>query len=356
MEKKMIFKKAILASIALATLSTYSLSVNARDNIEIVGSSTVFPFATVVAETFGNKTGMPTPKIEATGTGGGMKLFCKGHGLDTPDVTNASRRIKKSEFDLCQKNGVKNITEVLVGFDGIAIANELNGPDFNSLTLRSLYLGLAAKVPASVKGGSDLEMINNPFKNWSEIDSKLPNVAIKVLGPPPTSGTRDALQELGIEGGCKTFPQMKAMKKIDSKLYKTLCRTVREDGHYVEMGENDNLIISKLTNEPTTLGVFGFSFLDQNSDKVKGSNIDGNPITFENIATGAYPVSRPLYFYVKNDHRDSIKGLNQFINEFVSDDAMGEEGYLLDKGLIPAPEEEHAKTVNNARNAVPLQL
>jgi phosphate transport system substrate-binding protein len=355
---EMLTKKIAKASAVAVLASTISIAANARDNIEIVGSSTVFPFATVVAETFGKKTGMATPKIESTGSGGGAKLFCKGTGVGTPDITNASRRMKKSEFDLCAKNGVTDITEVLVGFDGIAIANSRLGANFNAMTRKSLYLGLAAKVPAMATGRSwnGEQLIDNPFKNWSEIDPNLPNVAIKVLGPPPTSGTRDALQELAVEGGCKKFAHMKAMKKTDSKGYKKACRTIREDGAYVEMGENDNLIISKLTNDKNALGVFGFSFLDQNADKVKGADVDGKAITFENIASGAYPVSRPLYFYVKNAHRDAIKGLNEFIAEFTNEDTFGDDGYLVDKGLIPSPADKRAKFRNDGNNATKLSL
>jgi len=350
--------KKILTTSAVVAASFLTAPVQARDYIEIVGSSTVFPFATVVAETFGKKTGMPTPKIESTGSGGGMKLFCKGDGIDTPDITNSSRRIKMSEFEQCHKNGVTDITEVLVGFDGIAIANSRIGANFNALTRKSLYLALAAKVPASATGKTwnKEEMIDNPFTNWNEIDSNLPNVAIKVLGPPPTSGTRDALQELAVEGGCKKFPHMKAMKKTNKNEYKKLCRTIREDGKYVEMGENDNLIISKLVNDKNTLGIFGFSFLDQNAEKVKGADIDGSPINFENIASGDYPVSRPLYFYVKNSHRGKIRGMDEFINEFVDEDTFGEEGYLVDKGLIPSPEARRAQFTADGKNATNLKL
>ncbi len=350
--------KTIQKSLLALSLSAVVMTVNARDNIEIVGSSTVFPFATVVAETFGKKTGMPTPKIESTGSGGGAKLFCKGAGIETPDITNASRRMKKKEFDLCQKNGVTDITEVLVGFDGIAVANSKAGANFNALTRKDMYLALAAKVPAGAAGRNwnKDELIANPFTHWNQINAALPAAKIKVLGPPPTSGTRDALQELAVEGGCKKFPNMKAMKKTDSKAYKKLCRTIREDGLYVEMGENDNLIISKLVNDPNALGIFGFSFLDQNADKVKGANIDGKAITFENIASGAYPVSRPLYFYVKNAHRGKVKGLNEFIAEFTAESTFGEDGYLVDKGLIPSPADKRAKFRKDGKEANKLSL
>ena len=343
-------KKRLIIAGTIAALTITSGAQAARDHIDIVGSSTVFPFSTVVAETFGKNTGKPTPKIESTGTGGGMKLFCKGTAIDTPDITNASRRIKSSEFELCMKNGVTDITEVLVGFDGIAFANAKDGPDFD-FSLRDIYLGLAAKIP-----GNEGVMIDNPFTHWNQINAKLPAVKIKVLGPPPTSGTRDALQELAVEGGCKTYPAMKAMKSSDKPQYKKLCRGIREDGAYVQMGENDNLIISKLTKDSNAVGVFGFSFLDQNGDKVKGSSINNTEISFESIANGDYPVSRPLYFYVKNAHRGAIDGLDGFIAQFVDEDTFGEEGYLTDKGLIPSPEDVRSGFAEDALSAVKLAL
>ncbi len=354
----MLNRKMMLLSATTLIVSVVATTAQARNYIEVVGSSTVFPFSTVVAETFGKKTGLPTPKIESTGSGGGMKLFCKGDGINTPDITNASRRIKINEFEKCHKNGVTDITEVLIGFDGIAIANSRTGANFNALTRKSLYLALAAKVPASVAGQNrnQHDLIDNPFTHWNQIDSKLPNVKIKVLGPPPTSGTRDALQELAIEGGCGAFPHMQAIKNKNKQQYKTLCRTIREDGHYVEMGENDNLIIQKLVNDKNALGIFGYSFLEQNMDKVKGADIDSKPINFENIASGDYPVSRPLYFYVKNSHRGKIKGMDEFIAEFVDEDTFGEEGYLVDKGLITSLEDKRAKFANDAINAIKLKL
>jgi len=355
MLNKILDKRTLVGAGLVA--STLSVSVQARDHIEIVGSSTVFPFATVVAETFGKKTGMPTPKIESTGSGGGMKLFCRGSGIETPDITNASRRMKLSEYQDCHKNGVTDITEVLVGYDGIAIANAKSGPNFDALTRKSLYLALAAKVPAGAtgQGYNKEQMIDNPFKNWSEIDPKLPNVAIKVLGPPPTSGTRDALQELAIEGGCKKFPHMKAMNKTDKKQYKKLCRTVREDGLYVEMGENDNLIIQKLIANPNAVGVFGFSFLDQNADKIQGASINGKEPTFEAIADSSYPISRPLQFYVKKAHVGKIPGIDGYLAEFTSEKAFGEEGYLSEKGLIPMPTAERECNRAAATQLIPMK-
>ncbi len=337
-----------------------------RSHIDVVGSSTVYPFSTVVAETYGKKTGKKTPKIESTGTGGGMKLFCAGNGINTPDITNASRRIKKSEFDNCQANGVKEIVEVQIGFDGIAIANAKTSPTFN-LTLKDIYLALAQKVPGKEEG----ELINNPYTTWKEVNSALPDSKIEVLGPPPTSGTRDAFAELALEGGCQSFPWIKQLKddaktakkagdkdkadKLKNK-YKVICHTVREDGFYIEAGENDNLIVDKLVANPNALGVFGYSFLDQNSDKVQGAKIAGVEVSFEAIADGSYPVSRPLFFYVKKAHVGKVPGIAEFIVEFTSEDAWGDEGYLTDKGLIPLPLSKRKQISQSANDMVPLVL
>ncbi|CAC9959758.1 Phosphate ABC transporter, substrate-binding protein PstS (TC 3.A.1.7.1) [uncultured Gammaproteobacteria bacterium] len=358
--------KSTAVIIASSAIMSISNSVVARDHIDVVGSSTVYPFATVVAETFGKKTGGKTPKIESTGSGGGMKLFCAGNGISTPDITNASRRIKLSEYNKCQKNGVKDIIEVMIGFDGIAIANSKQGPAFN-LTRRELFLALAKQVPNDQAG----ELIDNPYTKWSDINPALPNTKIEVLGPPPTSGTRDAFAELALQGGCFTYDWIKQIKK-DSKTakksgdkslasqlkkkYKTICHSIREDGSYVEVGENDNLIVEKLRANPKALGVFGFSFLDQNSDVVKGAVIDGVKIDFEAIADGSYPISRPLYFYVKKSHVGKVPGIKEFIAEFTSEDAWGEDGYLTDKGLIPLSDDARQKMSDSANGLAPLKM
>lgn len=335
-------------SLALATTIaiSFSSSINAagRDHIEIVGSSTVYPFATVVAETFGNKTKFKTPKIESTGSGGGFKLFCSGNGIDTPDITNASRRVKASELELCASNGVNSITEVQIGFDGIAIANAKKGEDFN-LSLKDIFLALAKEVPGEKEG----ELVENTYKTWNEVNADLPEIKIEVLGPPPTSGTRDAFAELAMEGGCKKIDWIKALKKTDKKQYKSVCHSVREDGAYIEAGENDNLIVQKLEKNPNALGIFGFSFLDQNSDKVKGANIDDVEISFESIADGSYPVSRPLFFYVKNDHVGKVPGIQEFLSEYTDDDTWGEDGYLTEKGLIPLSDEKREEIATAAK-------
>jgi phosphate transport system substrate-binding protein len=328
-------KKLISAAVALS-LTGFAGIASARDYISIVGSSTVYPFATVVAEQFGKTTQYKTPKIESTGSGGGLKLFCAGVGVENPDITNASRRIKPSEVELCAKNGVKDITEVKIGYDGIAIANSKAATQMK-LSRKDLYLALAKNVP-DPKGSEKL--VANPYKTWKQVNASLPDTAIEVLGPPPTSGTRDAFAELVMEHGCKEFPFVKAMKKVDKKAFKAACMTVREDGPYIEAGENDNLIVQKLDANHNALGIFGFSFLDQNTDKVQGSLIDGQAPTFENIADGSYPVSRPLFFYVKKAHVGKIPGIEAYLAEFTSEKTWGDEGYLADKGLIPMPKEE----------------
>jgi len=314
-----------------------------RDYISIVGSSTVYPFATVVAEQFGKSTSYKTPKIESTGSGGGLKLFCAGVGVEHPDITNASRRIKPSEFERCQQNGVKEIIEVKIGYDGIVMANSKKAAPMK-LSRKDIFLALAKNVP-DPKGGENL--IPNPYKTWKDVNPSLADKAIEVLGPPPTSGTRDAFVELAMEGGAIKIDWIAALKKKDEKAYKTICHTIREDGAYVEAGENDNLIVQKLEANPNAIGIFGFSFLDQNMDKIQGSYVDGIQPTFENIADGKYPVSRPLFFYVKKAHVDVIPGIREYLAEFASDKAWGPEGYLSEKGMIPMPDSERLQFQNS---------
>ena len=325
-------------------------SVTSRDQINVVGSSTVYPFSTVVAENFGNKTGIKVPKIESTGSGGGMKLFCKGLGTGHPDITNASRRIKKNEFNQCKENGI-DVVEIKVGYDGIVIANSKKAKLLN-LTKRQIFLALAKQVPEGNKEGGSL--VDNPNIKWSDLDPNLPNKKIEVLGPPPTSGTRDAFNELAIEGGCKTFPKLKAIKKQDKKKYKAICRAVREDGAFIEAGENDNLIVQKLVENENAFGVFGFSFLIENEDKIQGSTVDGKAPTMETIADKSYGVSRPLYFYVKLAHVDVIPGIREFLAEYTSEDSWGPGGYLEERGMIPMPENEREFFKKNAEEIIPL--
>lgn len=301
----------------------------AREQINIVGSSTVFPFSTTVAERFGKSTDFKTPIVESTGSGGGLKLFCAGVGENTPDIANASRRIKASEVRLCAENGVTEIVEAMIGFDGIVIANSVQAAQIE-ITLRDLYLALARDVPAG-----DGTSQPNPYTTWKQLNPSLPDIRIEVLGPPPTSGTRDAFAELAMEGGCKTFDWIKALKKTDKAAYKSLCHTIREDGAYIEAGENDNLIVQKLRANPAAFGIFGYSFLEQNADVVQGAIVNGVAPEFEEIADGNYPIARSLFFYVKKAHVGLIPGLAEFLAEFTAPDTWGEDGYLADKGLIP---------------------
>ena len=343
-------------SFALAALSAAVMAGTAhaagRDYISVVGSSTVYPFATVVAEQFGKTTEFKTPKIESTGSGGGLKLFCAGVGVEHPDITNASRRIKKSEVETCAANGVTDIVEVKVGYDGIVVANAKNAKQLD-LSRKDLFLALAKTVPDP---RDPAKLVDNPYKTWKDVNRDLPDTAIEVLGPPPTSGTRDAFVELVMDEGCQEFESIKALKEADKDKFKAVCQGIREDGAYIEAGENDNLIVQKLEKNPGALGVFGFSFLDQNADKVHGSMMDGVEPTFEAIADGSYPVSRPLYFYVKKAHVGVIPGIAEYLAEFTSDKAWGDEGYLADKGLIPMPQEERARFAGDAGALNPLNI
>lgn len=339
----------VLSTAAVAVC--VSSAAIARDNITIVGSSTVYPFSTVVAERFGKNTEFKTPIVESTGTGGGMKLFCAGVGEATPDVTNASRRIKSGEFEMCQSNGVTDIVEVLIGYDGIAVANSVKAPQME-LSLKDLYMGLAKDVPNP--DGSE-SVVPNPYQTWQDVNASLPAKKIEVLGPPPTSGTRDAFVELAMEGGCKSFGFIKDMKKSDGKQYKALCHTLREDGAYIEAGENDNLIVQKLDVNPDALGIFGFSFLDQNNDKVQSSVVEGVTAQFDTIASGDYPVSRPLYFYVKAQHIGVVPGLEGFMDEFTSEGSWGDEGYLTDIGLIPLGADKRSEIGESVKGRMPLR-
>jgi len=340
--------KHLLPATALAVFVSIAAagSAAARDQIRIVGSSTVFPFSTAVAETFGKTSSFKAPVVESTGSGGGIKLFCAGVGLSHPDITNASRRIKKSEVEKCAANGVKEVVEVKIGYDGIAMGQSKAGADLK-LTKKQIFLALAAKVPSGDK------MVDNPYKMWSEIDPSLPRIKIEVLGPPPTSGTRDAFVELVMREGAKAFPNI---KKLDKKPFRTISDKMREDGAFIEAGENDNLIVQKLEANPSAVGIFGFSFLDQNADKIKGAEVEGVKPTFEAIADGSYKVSRSLYFYVKKAHVGVVPGIQEYVAEFTSEKAAGDEGYLTDKGLIPLPSADRKAMSKGASGLVPLKM
>ena len=316
-----------------------------RDYISVVGSSTVYPFVTVAAETFGKTMRFKTPKVEATGSGGGLKLFCDGIGVRHPDIANSSRAIKQSEIEMCAANGVTGIVEIKIGYDGIVIANTKKTARL-TFSLKDIYLALAKAIPDPLGGE---KLVPNPYKTWKDVNVNLPDVAIEVLGPPPTSGTRDAFVELAMEGGCDQFNWIATLRKTDKRRYQSICHTIREDGAYIEAGENDNLIVQKLTANSNALGIFGFSFLEQNFDKVQGSLIEQVQPTFESIADGSYRISRPMFIYVKRAHVGIIPGLQEFMNEITSEKAWGEEGYLSDKGLIPMQSPERALYAENAR-------
>ena len=354
-------KKVICSAVLAASVVSTPGIASARDYISIVGSSTVYPFSTVVAERFGRITDFRSPKVESTGSGGGLKLFCAGVGENTPDITNASRAIKASEVELCADNGVTEVEQVLVGYDGIVMANAIDAPAF-VLSRKDVFLALAKQVPDS--GG---KLIDNPNATWADVNASLPAIRIEVLGPPPTSGTRDAFVELVMEGGAKmvdslanlraasagdetvaimptlglsasiagAFEASKGKAPTGADIFVQIVHAIREDGAYIEVGENDNLIVQKLAANPNALGIFGFSFLEENADKVKGASIDGRVPTFEAIAASEYPVSRPLYFYVKKAHIGTISGIQEYVDEFLRDATSGDEGYLIDRGLIP---------------------
>ncbi len=315
---------------------------DARTQIRIVGSSTVFPFTTAVAENFNrNNPEFTAPIVESTGTGGGIKLFCAGLGSRFPDVANASRRLKAGELADCQKNGARDIVEVEVGVDGLVLAQSKAGVPLD-LSLRDVYAALAAE-PFGQKQTAKL---------WSDVNPALPAVRIEVIGPPPTSGTRDSFNELYMLAGCKMDPAMKALEKTDEARFKTLCNKIREDGHFIEGGENDNLIVQKVGRNPVAVGVFGFSFLEANLDTLRDVKINGVPATYESISAFEYPASRPMFIYVKAQHVKAIRGLREFLDEYTSERAWGPGGYLSRRGLIPAAE---ATRIEQRRNATELR-
>lgn len=315
-------KKLIMIAAALAVFSTPAL---ARDTIRIVGSSTVYPFTTTVAEQFGKKTGAPTPIVEATGTGGGIKMFCEGAALDTPDAVNASRPIKETELELCASNGV-TVTELKIGYDAIVLAMAKQHEDM-SVSTADLYHALAKTIIV------DGKFVDNPYKSWKDVNAELEDRKIEVLGPPPTSGTRDSFVELVVEKECKKAINEAGLTVTEDE-EKSYCRSIREDGAFIEAGENDNLIVQKLEANPNALGIFGYSFLEENLSVVKGAKINDVDPDYDSIQAGDYPISRPLFVYFKNEHFDLIPNLKEFMEEYKSEDAIGEDGYLTEKGLI----------------------
>ena len=348
------FQGSLLASLTatLLAVSSPAQAQSARDFISVVGSSTVYPFTTTVAEQLGRQGSFKTPKVESTGTGGGIKLFCNGVGVQHADVVNASRRMNANEFQTCRTNGVTEIIEIKIGFDGLTISENKRGVSF-PLTRKQVYLALAKQIPDPA---NPTALIANPFKTWKDVDPGLPAIKIEVLGPPPTSGTRDSFHELYMESGCRSYPWINALRSMDEKRFKRVCHTVREDGAYVEAGENDNLIVQKLEANPNAVGIFGFSFLEENLDKLKGLKIDGVEPTFETIASGKFPAARPLFIYVKKAHIGVIPGIKEFMAEYVSEKALGEEGYLSERGLVALPKADLAKVRADVKSLKPLQL
>ena len=306
-----------------------------RSHIQIVGSSTVYPFVSTIAETFGRETQFKTPIVEATGTGGGFKLFCSGIGYDFPDFVNASRKIKPSEKEKCAKNNI-NVGEIKIGYDGIVLANSVNGQKYN-LTKSQIFLALSAKVPND-KG----ELVDNFYNNWQEIDKNLPKIKIAIYGPPSTSGTRDAFVELIMLDVCIKNPIF-IKNYSDEKVLHKKCQIIRSDGAFIEAGENDNLIVQKLKNDKDALGIFGFSFIQENQNSIQPSLINNATPTLENIVSGVYKISRPLYIYYKKEHLNLIDGMKEFIAEIVNKNTLGNEGYLLQTGLIPLSNQEIEK-------------
>lgn len=338
-----------LTASVLAITAIAASAASARDAIRIVGSSTVFPYTQAVAEQFANNTGAPSPIVESTGTGGGMKIFCEGIGENTADITGASRAMKASEYELCQKNGVTDISEALIGFDGLSVAvSRANDFDWD-LTLGEIYMALGAQVPV------DGEWEDNPYKMWNEIREDLPAVEILAYGPPPTSGTRDAFVELAMHAGCEELDFVKD-GGFDGDWVEENCSRMRTDGPFVEAGENDNLIVQRLEADPNAVGIFGYSFLYENLDKLKPVKIEGVEPNADTIADKSYPVSRPLYFYVKNAHRGVIPNLDEFLEEYMSDDALAADGYLAERGLVALSDERREElqdAILNGQNMEP---
>ncbi|MDE2620193.1 MAG: substrate-binding domain-containing protein [Sphingomonadales bacterium] len=335
------FKKGLATGTVLTACALISACGGSqggtRDQIRAVGSSTVYPFAKAIADSLAKSNPeIKSPIIESTGTGAGMKLFCKGVGAEHPDIENASRRMKKSEYEECAKNGVDKIVEIQVGLDGIAFAEAISGPSQFALTPADVYKALAA----------------NPFgkpntaKLWSDVNPALPKEPILVYGPPSTSGTRDALKELILTKGCDSDPAMKALKDSDKDQHDKICTEVRSDGAYVDAGENDNLIVQKLEANPAAIGIFGFSYLEENADKLRGLTMTGVTPTYESIANFTYPGARPLYIYVKAAHLDAIRGLKEFVAEWAKSWSKG--GLLAKQGMVVSPDDVQAKNAQIA--------
>jgi len=344
--------RSICSFFFLFLLVSPNLPAEAREHIVIVGSSTIYPFAQAVTKSFSEKTGQPLPHLKSTGSGGGLQLFCQGIGDEHPDITNASRRIKRSELDLCRTNGVNDIIEIKIGYDGIVFASSTDALPMN-LSAKDLYLAIAAQVPATGPGEN---LIPNPYTNWKEINSTLPDTNIEILGPPPTSGTRDAFSELALEKGCSTFPWIKTIKKRDKQRFRNVCRTIRDDGHFIEAGERDDLIIGNLLQSRLLHGIFGYNFLMQNPDKLQAALINSIVPNMETIASGAYPLSRALYFYVKKKRIVEIPAIADYIESFTDEESWGPDGYLAKMGLIPLDTSERDHYRHSGQNGTVLRF
>ncbi|MEO1089348.1 MAG: substrate-binding domain-containing protein [Pseudomonadota bacterium] len=327
-------------ALAAGTFAAGPASSQTRETIRIVGSSTVFPYNQAVAEEFANVTGQAAPVVESTGTGGGMKIFCGGIGPEHADITGASRAMTESEWELCQGNGVTEISEAHIGSDGLSVAHAIEGPDLD-LSEEQIFKALAAEIEV------DGEIVANPYTSWNEVDASLPDAPITVFGPPPTSGTRDAFVELVMHDGCNASPTIAALEDSDEERWEQVCSRMRQDGPFIEAGENDNLIVQRLQQDANALGIFGYSFLFENQDTLKPVAINGVEPTFDTIASGDYPVARPLFFYVKNAHRGVIPGLDEFIELYMTDEVMGPGGLLTERGLVPLPDAARATTIKD---------
>ena len=340
--------KVTASAAALVAASATIVAAQGREQISIVGSSTVFPYTQAVAEQFSNVTGAPAPIVESTGTGGGMQIFCGGIGEQHPDLTGASRAMRPSEYQLCQENGVEDISEALIGYDGLSIAISRSNENQWDLTLGELYQALGAQVPV------DGEWVDNPHQTWSDINPDLPDTEILVYGPPPTSGTRDAFVELAMLAGCEELEYVQSGEYDDDWIEEN-CSRMRQDGPFVEAGENDNLIVQRLNADPNAMGIFGYSFLYENLDSLKPVLIEGVEPNEDMIADFSYPISRPLYFYTKNAHRGVIPNFQEFIEEYMSEDALAPGGYLSERGLVPLSDERRAEVQERVINAVPME-
>ena len=339
---------ALAATAAILSAVTPANAQQARDQIRVVGSSTVFPFTSAVAEQFARGGQFRAPIVESIGTGAGFRAFCAGVGVTHPDISNASRRITAAEFNSCRQNGVTDIVELKIGFDGIVMATRRGSPQI-PFTREQIWRGLAREVP--VNG----QWVRNPHQTWNQVDPSLPNVAIEAMGPPPTSGTRDSFNELVLLAGCANVPEIRAIS--DATERNRRCQQIREDGKFIEAGENDNLIVQRLaTGTPGAFGIFGYSFLDQNRDRIEGKAVDGVAPTFENIASGRYPISRSMYVYMKKAHVGVIPGLREFMTEYASERAVGQRGYLASRGLITLPQADREAQRANLQGLTNLTM